>query len=487
MGDGKLRRVAALIILLLIVIQLSACADGLDITPTAGRQAVPVDSLFKEFYQALGGMQVLGPAISSLEIRENLQCQFTERALLCFNQSASIANRFSLYPLGKELGIQEEAPLGVATPPNARLVDGFIIYEKFVPLYDKLYGARYVGKPLTELRINQDLKRAEQFFENVGFYQNLGDPEGPVFLIPYGAYLCTGTCSYRLDEYWSIVKSNLTEQPFAASYARLGGPAVFGSLMLKPQTAPDGNLQQVFENAIFYAPPDNLSQVRLRPLPLLMGYVETPPVEKKSHNELVFYEISDGLGHNVPKPFDIFIALHGGRDLSGRPITEVVKLKDQNLFRQCFENYCLIFNPAAPDSLQVTMEPLGRAYLERYPPAPEEEIQNIFSPNTVSLTISADKPNMNDNEEQYIRMLVQQMDTGQPLERVEGSLILNFPDRPSVKFSIPPTDASGFSVVTIPPQEGLVNGSRLSYQVCLNLPSEQLICALDSYMIWNVK
>jgi len=42
------------------------------------------------------------------------------------------------------------------------------------------------------------------------------------------------------------------------------------------------------------------------------------------------------------------------------------------------------------------------------------------------------------------------------------------------------------SILKIPPQPDLANGSRLSYQVCLNLPSEKPICTLDSYLIWNV-
>jgi hypothetical protein len=493
-AGGKFRfrylfNTAASFILLLSILITTACSNGFVVTPVPGRQAhtFPVDPVFKEFFHTLGGQQVLGPAISALEIRENLQCQFAERALMCFNPAVTDANRFSLYPLGRELGIQEESQLiGVTAITNARVVDGYIVYEKFLPLYDQLYGARYVGRPLTDLRINHDLQRAEQFFENVGFYQSLADPNGPVYLIPYGAYLCGGSCSYRLSEYWSIVKSNIAEQPFAASIARLGGPAVFGSLLLNPQYADDGNLEQAYANAIFFAPPENPSQVRLRPLPLMLNYEVQPLVEKKSHEQLVFYEIENGLGHNVPRPFDLYVAMHGGLDLAGKPISEVVLLPGKNLYQQCFENYCLLYDPSASDVMKVRMAPLGKDYMKRFPAPEDAQIRNIFSPDKISLVVAADKPNISDNQEQIIRLLVFHSDSKQAMQRVEANLILAVQDRPAVRYNFSPTDENGVSAVVIPPQIGLANGSRLSYQACLNLPSEQPICAVDSYLIWNI-
>lgn len=479
------RRWIVCITALIGMVLLAACSEGF--TPTPGSHTMPVDVLFKEFYYTLGGEPVLGPAISPLEIRDNLQCQFAERALMCFNPAATGTARFSLYPLGLELGVQGSGQISAISLTNARIIDGFPVYEKFLPLYDRLYGSRYVGRPLTELRINQELQRLEQFFENVGFYQSLNDSNGPVYLIPYGAYLCGGECSYRLEEYWSIVKSNVSEQPFAASVARLGGPAVFGELLLKPQTAEDGYIQQVYASAIFFAPAEDPSQVRLRPLPLMLGYPIQPLVEQVSHEQLVFYEVENGLGHNIPRPFDEYIALHGGRDLAGKPISEVGQVPGQNLFQQCFENFCLIFNPAAPDGMRVTLLDLGKRYLEQFPVPQEEEIHEVFTPDRIQLTVSADKPTINAQEEQVIRISTWQIDSNQPLSRVEGTLILNLPNQPSVRFYFSPTDENGMATVVIPSQSGLSNGVRLSYQACLNLPSEQPICAVDSYLIWNVQ
>ncbi len=487
MGVGNLRRVVLWSIVILFAFSLSACTEGLSLTPTPNARSYPVDPIFKEFYDTLGGHQVLGPAISPLQIRDNLQCQYAERSLMCFDPNAIGENRYSLYPLGSELGIAVDTPVNTPVSENARVVDGIVIYEKFLPLYDRLYGARYVGSPLTQLRINQDYQRAEQFFENVGFYQNLNDPNGPVFLIPYGAYLCGGGCSYRLDEYWAIVKSNTSDQPFAASIARLGGPSVFGTLLLKPRMAEDGNLEQVYSNAAFYAPQDNPEQVRLRPLSLILGYQVEPLVPMVSHNQLVFYEVQDGLGHNVPLPFDRFVAQHGGRELSGNPISEVYQLPGLDLYRQCFENYCLLYDPTAADGLKVRMLALGDEYVKRFPPAETLELTNFFSPERISLIVATDKPNIGSAEPQTVRMQVQTASGSEPLERVEATLVLNIPDQPSVRYPIPPTDINGLSSVTIPPVPGVANGSRLAYQVCLNLPSETPICVIDSYLIWDIQ
>lgn len=468
---------------------LTACSGEFDMTPNvnASTRTYAIDTLFKEFYQTLGGQEILGPAIGPLEIRDTLQCQFLERALMCFDNNAIDASRFTLYPLGRDLKIEDPAQPVNAAAPGARMVDGYVIYEKFVPMYERLYGARYVGRPLTAVRINNDLQRIEQFFENVGFYQQMNDPNAPVYLIPYGAYLCGGDCAYKLDEYWSIVKSNVTDQPFAQSIARLGGPGVFGALLVKPQVTADGMLEQIYANAIFYAPQEDLSQVQLRPLPLMIGYEIQPLAAKIDHDQLVFYELENGMGHNVPRPFDMFVAMHGGMDLAGAPISEVILLPDQTTYQQCFTNYCLLYDPTAPEGMKVRMASLGQEYLNHHPVPQDAEIHDVFSAANIALTASVDKPNISSQEQQILRIMVRQVDNGQPLERVEAFLLVNIPGQHPTRYSLTPTDGSGMSSGVIPAQPGLTNGSRIAYQVCLNLPTESPICTADSYLIWNTQ
>lgn len=484
MAARTCHRIWLVIPIILLVFLLSACSENLGLPTTIS--SYPVDSVFREFYSMLGGQGMLGPAISVIEEHQDLQCQYTERALMCYNPAITDETRYRLYPLGPELGIQPDRHLANSTS-GERLVDGIAIYEKFQPLYDRLYGARYVGKPLTELRINQDLQRVEQYFENVGFFQALNDPNGPVALIPYGAYKCTGHCSAYSNELFAVIKANSVEQPFGPAVARLGGPSAVGAMLLKPQTDADGSIQQLSTNVMFSAPGGDISQARLLPLPQMLGYQVQPLTAQNVHPQLVFYEISDGLGHNVPKPFDTFIALHGGWPLAGIPTSEVVELAGQKLYEQCFENYCLLYDPSATDALKVRMAPLGQEYLTQHPAPEEAQIRNDFSPESIALTISADKPSLNDNETQTIRVSVQQVKTAKPLERVEASLLISTPGKPQARTFLPPTDANGLTQAAIPPQPDLSNGTRLVYQVCLNLPSDQPICAQESYLIWNVR
>lgn len=486
----RLRFLILILTLSIVVgILLSACSEVIKTPGAQQAHTFPVDPLFKEFYLALGGEEILGPAISPVEVRDSVSlCQYTERVLMCHHPNASDVDRFSLYPLGKELAISPASPTReTAIPTGARAVNGIVIYEKFVPLYDKLYGARYVGQPITELRINYNLQRVEQFFENVGFYQGLNDSNGPVYLIPYGAYFCGSKCSYRLDEYWSIVKSNMAQQPFAQSLSRIGGIAVFGAPLLQPTIGEDGYLEQVYSNVIFYAPEDNPSMVRLRPLPLMLGYPVHSLVQKVSHDQLVFYEIETGWGHNVPKPFDEFIAMHGGPDLAGRPISEALLVEGSSLVQQCFENYCLIYDPAASESLKVRMAPLGEEYLQKFPAKQELVVENIFTPDRIALTSAVDKPALPPGEEQVVRMVVMQKETRQPLDRVEAKLTINYPNQSPVTYTFPPTDETGLSIVTIPANPRVEHGDRLTYQICLNLPSEQPICNMGSYLIWDIQ
>ena len=168
----------------------------------------------------------------------------------------------------------------------------------------------------------------------------------------------------RHEEDNVMVAMRISDQPFAGSVERLGGPAVFGIPLSKPRLASDGRLEQVYANAVFYAPRDHPEQVRLRPLPGLLGYPKQVLATEVYSDRYVFYEIEDGLGHNVSAAVDQFIALHGGRDLSGQPVTEEFRQPDDKQYRQCFENYCVLYNPDAPEKEQVRLAPLGVEYLK---------------------------------------------------------------------------------------------------------------------------
>ncbi len=439
-----------------------------------------VDSLFREFHQTLGGDAVLGRAITKLVERDGKQCQFTETALMCYDAAASdISRHFLLYPLGIELNLLES--LDFPTPPEAAgrdLGDGFYLYPEFEKLYDQLYGALYVGRPLTQVRVNQGNQRYEQFFTNVGFYRNFSDPAGDVHLITYGAYMCGPECSYNLTQYWFIVESGDISQPFELSLRRLGWSEL-GSPLTQPYFTPDGYIEQYYDNVVLYAPQNDLSQVRFRNLPLWMGIPVAELVESTPHEQLVFYKVDGLLGHNVPVFFDHFIAEHGGRDLAGNPISEFGQVGD-NLYQQCFETYCLLYDMNQPDGLRVRMAALGLEHLKQKDPS--LILKRAFNSETIHLALEEEKSQVGANEQQNIRIQVLRSGNWAPLYLVESMLELTIPGQTQQMFRLRPTDRDGISQLTLPAMNGIPAMSVIEYKVCLNLPSDKPICSVDSFV-----
>ncbi len=488
----KLRRSHLLCLLLILFtagLLLSACDASLLLTPTPD-SGLPVDSNLREYYNTLGE-KVLGPVISEVFTRsDGMKCQYVENGLMCFNPYARNDDRVGLVPLSQTLTINREPPNTSSIQEGGRIVDGYLIYEKFLPLYDQIYGARTTGRPVTNMRTNNELNRVEQFFENVGFFQSLDDPNGPAYLISYGAYACLQSCSPRtaskMAEYWKIIQSNMVEQPFSLSISRMGGMGTWGTPLLQPNIT-NGATEQVYSNVIFYSTQEDPSVVQLRPLPSMLGILPTPLEDPVANKKLIFYNIRDGKGYNVVIYFDRFIAQHGGPSLSGKPITGAVLLHGQKVVRQCFENYCLLYDPSAAESLRVRMAPLGEDYLKDFPPSPALVIQNIFTPDHIFLMTSPARPVINPSSSQFISMVVLQKDNSAGVDRVEATLVITLPDGRTQRFFFQPTDEGGMSTIQLRQFSGIKHGERVSYQVCLNLPSDIPICHSGTYLIWNTK
>lgn len=451
--------------------------------PVPGTYAV--DPLFREYYQDLGGMDRLGPAISPLFQRDDARCQFVVSALLCNNPLASDARRFFLAPLGRELVIKEEVSYKVE-PGGDLLVDGFVIYSDFVGLYKEL-GEVVVGQPLTQARYNNEYQRIEQHFENLGFYHGYAEPAGAAHLLAYGAYICDEGCRYDQVPVASVITSTVQiSTPFASSVHRLGGLQTFGQPLTQPYETADGMLEQVFENVVIYAPKDNLSVIHLRPLPLLLGMITEPSVPQKygAEQHIIFYPTEGELGHHVPLIFDQFLASHGGQEISGSPIADTIQYPDENLPRQCFQNYCLDFRENAPDSLKIQLAPLGSRYLKLY----KAQIMpdNPDAGQKLLLQASELQPEIPASGSQTILLLVTQEASQKPVPGVVADVGVTLPDGRQYSFQAQPTAPDGLATLTIPPLPDLENGSLVIYRVCIpaadgNSPT----CVQDSYLIWN--
>ncbi len=277
-------------------------------------------------------------------------------------------------------------------------------------------------------------------------------------------------------------------QPYLSQVARLGGLNVFGMPLTEPFVAPDGNLEQIYENVVLYSPQEDTSSLQLRPVALLLGVpVDPPGPELRSQAEgVVFYPTEGDLGYHVPLVFDYFIAQHGGREISGKPLGEISPFNG-TLYRQCFENYCLYFDSSAAESLQVRMAPLGLDYLNQTQAVPAVESTPVaLEAQAIHMVANPGTPRIPADQPQRFDLFVVRAADNQPIPGIESELTLTMPDGAQIIYPLPPTDAQGRASLSIPPIEPApVNGTVISFKVCLNASTTGTMCTSDSYLIWN--
>lgn len=466
-------------VVVVMTITLSAC-----VSPTVSRatEEIPegtyaVDAIFREFYDLLGGEEYLGYAISPLFTNGPVQMQYTENALLRYDPNASSSQQYSLAPLGVELGMSDP-PMVLPEQNGIRIVDGYVIYDEFVGVYDRMQGSRFVGKPLTQVRINSDRQRIEQYFANVGFYRLLSDPPGKVHLLAYGAWKCDLACRTRPPANAIVSRAPYFAEPMVESLNRWGSEFT-GRPISPPYTAADGMLEQVYENIVAFANPNNIRLVRLRPLPEEVGIRATPLVAANQDERLKFYPLDGKLGHNVPVVFENYIVMHGGMETAGAPITEIYP--EGKIYRQCFTNYCLDYDPNAASELRVRPAALGPLYLARTRPQPA--MQSLTSDNVI-LRLWVAKAMTAPGEEQVVNLEALERKSDHAIANAEAVLEVTAPDGSLTRYHFPPTGEDGRSSVVVPAVKA-ESGSMVALKACLNGGSDQPPCAEDSYVIWK--
>jgi len=485
----KRRTFILLVCLSFFSLLLSACGGAQ--SNANGNAVVQVAPSFREFYQALGGTEVLGPAISQSFTQSTYQCQYTTSVLMCLNPTVTDNSRFFLSPLGDQLDLQESISETPA-PAGSQIVDGITIYDEFLPLYNQFSGEKYTGKPLTQARLNYTQKRIEQYFENVGFYRKFSDPAGTVHLMAYGVSACKSDCHYTasVDAAVSISANPAESQPLLAGLSRMGDTSVLGNPLTQPYIAADGMEEQVYQNAVVYAPPASLGQAKLRKLPAALNLIQDTPGPQKydSSQGVVFYPVNGSNGFHVPLDFDKFIASHGGTDYSGNPIDEIFQFSP-TVYRQCFENYCLDYHSDVSGAQKVTMAPMGEQYLQLTDQSETNIPQPLtISPATVSLQVEEQYQELAANQAQKFDLTVLRKDNRQPITHLKATLTLTLPDKSQYTATFPETGLDGRSSLVVPAMNGKVsNGQILAYQVCLKDASADPVCVTDSYLIWGTQ
>lgn len=485
MKQTKKDRIIKFIIFLLIFsLLLSGCSGS---NTAASGKTYRVSKNLQEFYDKLGGEDLLGPVISKVFDGSSGQCQYTSNTLMCENPLLSGDARFSFSPLGTGLNLREE-PAGVTSEENL-VVNGYAVYEEFIPLYRQFSESTYAGDPISQVHLNYEKQRIEQFFENMGFYRKFSDPRGTIKLIAYGAESCVDECSYHAASEAALFDGEqlTADTSLLDSLETDFDKTVFGKPLSEIYQSTDGNQEQVFEGIVLYRDIFN-GVVRLRPMAIQLGMQTSEPRERVygSESGVVFYAVQDNLGYHVPVLFDEFISTHGGSAISGDPIADVIEY-EPGLFRQCFTNFCLDYSPNERKDKQLTVAPLGSKFMDLQPAAPvtAEATAEPAAP-IYTLQVNELFNPLSAEETQQINIILLNASDQLPLPGIETELVVNLPDGTTYQATLPATLADGSSSILLPKMKKISNGTIMTYQVCIKTAVVEPVCQSGSYLVWTL-
>ncbi len=459
------RKLVYIIIAFALILGLTGCDESVEPTNDS------VDSVFREFYDLLGGKDVVGPVISIMYEENGKKLQFTTAALMIFDPLASESARFQLAPLGNAMGVAE--PPLAPTSPN-----GHEIYPGFLPLFRQLGGTRYTGQPLTSVKADPEHNRIVQYFENVGFYQLTTDSPDIGHLLHYGVWKCAYACNYSSPQESIVILPSAPGYGIADSVDRLE-PGLTGFPLTEIYIASDGREEQIFENVVICTDPASPGGIALRPLPQLLDIQPDSP-SSAGQDDGKFIAVEGNKGFNVPYHIDEYIERNNGYEFIGNPINNYNQISD-DLYRQCFENLCLDYRPNEIDGLQIRPMALGRRYKQQSDSSSTEGSgSNSFD--AVTLTVWERYPVISSAEAQEIHVLV--LDSGNPLKNIDLVLELTMPDGNLQTHNFPPTGRDGQARLEI----GAINapnGTLIIYQVCVDNVQDGPDCITDDYLIWG--
>ncbi len=516
-------------LLILVIITTSLAACGSD-TPTPVPTAEPPDSKIKELYDQLGGVNNLGPIISPSFEYNGISYQYAQAALLVYDPLASANQRRRLEPLGRDFNITEP-PVPRPERSDVRYVEGHIIYEKFLPLYEQLGGVRFVGRPLTEMHYNPIRLRYEQFFENLGFYIHQYDLSETVRLLAYGVFKCDSNCRQPGQIDGTVDRLHGPDPQFVDAVSRLGSDFT-GAAISDAYTTPDGYLEQVYQNLVLVADPNQPGRIFPREITQSVGNYPEPLAERSSDPETYFYAVQgEDRGYNITRPFMDYIAQHGGLEITGAPIGER-RLWNNDVYRQCFTNLCLEEHLDEVDYRRIQPAQIGYIYIqttvapvmgataaqeppvdispeqpepvvqptEAVMPAPVQESTPIEQPTAQPVVEPAAPIDPSSQSASQISIRVwetfsvvapdQNQEIGvsvyennAPLSGIEPDIKVTLPDGSIRSYYMYPTGGDGQTRMQVEPIAA-PSGTLILYEVCVFLLGGQKLCVGDSYMIW---
>ncbi len=480
-------RTSLLLLILALALLASACsavnAPDWDNLPPG---VYAPDPVFEKFYLSNGGYDLFGFAISTAYTNQlGQRYQYFETVLMRFDPTSE---QISFEPLGLLLGVENlpALPWPSGDPDAGLTVGEFNIHPAFEPMFLSL-GPELAGLPVTQPFINVGRNRVEQHFENLGMFYQLNDAEQTASLLDYGLVHCTGCQPQNTPRMTNaIIQPPLTETYFYNEMDRRSiSMGVTGEVLKGPVYTENGSTELIFEHMALKSVN---GEMEILPLPVMLDLKDEFLYAPLGHPAMVFYEISNGTGHNVLKPFDAFIRQNGGYVVSGAPIGEIVLDSEMNQIRQCFENYCLDYLTNVTDS-PVRPAALGEQYLEIGLPKfaepkiiPDSGNQGPRHTNPFTMIVWEHPTVVDSQTPETISVMVALENIPQPGQRVV--LTVRYPDGSEAQIEMPLTQENGTTSYTLDPVVA-ENGDLVFYQACLVDDGGSQLCVEQSFMIWG--
>ncbi|MFB0545596.1 MAG: hypothetical protein ACETWB_01680 [Anaerolineae bacterium] len=249
---------------------------------------------------------------------------------------------------------------------------------------------------------------------------------------------------------------------FLKFFETWGGVELFG-YPLTEEFIKDGVRVQCFQKVRMEWHPQNPKpyQVELGLLGELLGYRQPPiPSSEIPPADDPLRRYYPETGHTVSFAFLKYFDEHGGLDIFGYPITEL--LVEQGIIVQYFQRAGMEWHEDDPSS-PVQLTPLGELYIQKIglDPSLLEPVQIQAMPTSTPLTTpQREAPELNimasvkyaitgrGSDEQIVYVYVTD-EEGQNVEGVEVRLIARYPTEDR-HFAPPPTDAHGYTQHTFP-------------------------------------
>jgi hypothetical protein len=441
----------------LLIAAVAALLPGCTSSSPEGDALYPTAPEFEAYVDAHGGSRTFGTPIEARREDGQRLRQTFANAQLIYDPALPNGARVSLAGLGYSLGL--------ATPPVARPTENALYFEatghaldpRLLAGYESAGGEQVAGVPIAEavlqdgylvqycealgLRLRQDAGEDEFEFLAYGFAA-LDGPRAP-----------TGTA----------LPPDLHERPFALFLDPYGGEAVFGRVLSEPYSGADGALEQVYANAVLYAPSASPGSVRLRALGASLGDAE-PPVTGPSDTVGLYMPLS---GHYVLWAFANFYRAHGGEAVLGLPLEEAKTVS--GVLQQRFENVILEYRPELPPHLAVQLAPLGLDYAIAGGVQTGQENGSIITAPTIeacegvaSVSTQPDLAILPADGLQRISVQVQRPD-GTPWAGVTPIIVVHVLSGDLYPV-VPPTDSNGLTAASLN-IEDLRTGEIVNYEV----------------------